>query len=1207
MRVIIQLRNEPLAVYLRRMFPAPRPLTTSQAEAVQNYANQLAAGRRQFLEKVRKQGIEIEISREFGYLLNGFALSIQMHDWHRLEKLPQVQAVSPDYEVQAALSDSVPLIGAPSVWTLTDGSGNPVTGHGVRVAIMDTGVDYTHPDLGGCLGASCKVIGGYDFVNNDADPMDDHGHGTHVAGIVAASGVVTGVAPGTRLLAYKVLNAYGSGWSSAIIDALELAADPDGNPATDDAAHVVNMSLGGPGNPDDPLSQAVDNAVGAGLVVAVAAGNSGPWYESLGSPGVARKALTVAASDKGDQLAWFSSRGPIHGFYDVLKPDITAPGVSISATVPISGELGSPDRYLFLSGTSMATPHVAGAAALIKQLHPDWTPEMIKSNLMNTAKDLGTGLYDQGAGRVRLAEAALAPLVAVPGSLGFGLPFLGGTTSARLTLINVSTATLTATASISTALRYDGGLTPLTTTVPVTYAQLSGNDFTISAGMTNAITVSLNIPNNAPEGYYAGMISLRGANYTLTVPFGFALLSKVTVHLLDEEGVEWLKPWDNFVVLVGVPEVDVIRSNGWDGQLPATFYVPSGAYNVHGYARWWINNFILGWSATQQKPLVLAATTTINRNATQHIYVSATTARRFTLDATTFAGDPLFVGQWRAGLRYQNAGKQYVTGLGIDSGAKDTDVLAPLPASFDFYISDTPDHLSFAFASMGYGYSPRYRHFRDLNSPRWYEGPNDQAGFNLAQNADEVHWFAWQYPRIDASTPVTFSYSRDQVSHYRVKYDFPGTMNNPWLGSGYSFASGGEVLFYLPTDFGGGIYPLSAGLERDIYVNGAFAYRYFADDIWNNQTTEMEFYRRDWTKAYTLTWDTNLQMVEGWDLQPLPPEDKTIRIGAGPLYPAVTFDNSPSTIRLIHPVFGSSQGNKVAWGSSPYLVVYRNGILAYSASLYEFWYSPSPLRQIPLYEAGNYRLRITSDHDGPISYNNLIEARFTLPAADMNPPRVTSLEMPQRFAPGQTITVTITVTDTESGVNSMQMRYSIDEGNHWSSLPLIQQGARYTAALNPGNALTVSLAYTATDNAGNYLAFTTLGAAIRETPITLTLEITPTVIPLTSTPFTLHFSGTLRNENGEALSQAALPIAIYLNDQFAGYVRDVARLEYGTFQTGTIGFDWSFIPTDFVSSIELAQLKFVYDMGTYARQERIFTVAVVKAKHVYLPVILRNH
>ncbi len=1199
-RVIAQLRDDPLAVYLRRSFAAPRRLSSAEAAAARQYASALAARRQQFLAQIRQQGIAYRVNREYGYLLDGVALAIKMRDWKRLENHPQVKSVLPDYQVRATLHDSVPLIGAPQVWAMTDANGKPVTGQGVRVAIIDTGVDYAHPDLGGCFGPACRVIGGYDFVNQDTDPMDDNGHGTHVAGIVAASGVITGVAPGAKLLAYKVLNAEGTGKDSDVIAALERAADPDGNPATDDGAHVINLSLGGDGNPDDPVCQAVDNAVDLGIVVVAAAGNSGPYFETLASPGVARKALTVAASDKQDQLAGFSSRGPVRGLESVVKPDIAAPGVSISSTVPIAGPLGSAERYRPLSGTSMATPHIAGAAALLRQLHPTWAPALVQANLMNTAKDLGKVVYEQGAGRVQVAQAAAAPLVAVPGSLGFGIPLITGTTALRLSLINISTTPLTATASISTFLWADAALSPLATPTPVNYAQLSDNNFSIAPGATAVITVSLNLPNDAAEGYYTGQVILRGADYTLTVPLAFTMLSRVTVHILDENGVELPKPQpedihtSGLAYLVRMPNADVKRFSGLANPPPSIFHVPAGTYNIHAYARFWINDAILGFAQAQPKPLILSGSVTVGRNAIQDVYLNAATARHFTLNAADFAGDSLYLARWRTGWRYQNGGTEYTTGLSVDyMGYTDAQLHAPLAPSYDLFISDSLDHTGFALAGDAYGYSPRYRHFRDLNSAKWYEDARNAAGFDLTQNADQVYWFAWQYPKIDATTPTTLRYTRDQVSQSHIRYDTPGTIDLSWLPFGTNFGSGGDALFYLPTDAFALAPVVSAGIERDIFAQGAFAYRYWTDHIVNNRFVEKEFYARAWTKTYTTTLAPDVALINGWDLQPLPIQNDAFNFGVGPLYPAVTFDNTAETIRLVHPVFGSSRGNKASWGDTPRLTVYLEGTRVYTATLVESWWSPSPMRQIRASGAGNYRAIITSTNTARISYTNTIEAGFALPATDPNPPHVTSLEMPQRFTSGASLPVAFTVTDPESGVRSVEMRHSADGGVSWIPLALTQTGARYSTTINSGNVDSVSLAFTATDHAGNYLAFTTLGAAVREIPTTLNLTVTPAVIPLTSAPVTLTLTGTLRKNDGQYLAQSALPIRIYLNDQFAGYVRDVARRADGTFAPGTIGFDWTFIPTDFVTRAGATQLRFVFDLGTYARQERVVSLQVV--------------
>ncbi|MBW2966490.1 S8 family serine peptidase [Candidatus Woesearchaeota archaeon] len=254
-----------------------------------------------------------------------------------------------------------------------------------------------------------KVIGGHDFVNNDNNPMDDHGHGTHCAATAAGNGTLKGVAPDAKIYAYKVLDSRGSGYWDWVIAGIERAVDPNQDKDFSDHVNIISMSLGGSGNPDDPVSQAVDTAVENGIVAVIAAGNSGPRERSIGSPGTARKAITVGASDKTDNIAYFSSRGPViwpNG--TIIKPDIVAPGVGICAAqwdAAWQARQCIDTEHVAISGTSMATPHVAGAAALLLQKNPDWTPDEIKMALRNTAIDIGKDINTQGYGRIDALNA----------------------------------------------------------------------------------------------------------------------------------------------------------------------------------------------------------------------------------------------------------------------------------------------------------------------------------------------------------------------------------------------------------------------------------------------------------------------------------------------------------------------------------------------------------------------------------------------------------------------------------------------------------------------------------------------------------------------------------------------------------------------------------------------------------------------------------
>ncbi|MEV6197909.1 S8 family serine peptidase [Streptomyces sp. NPDC051920] len=322
-----------------------------------------------------------------------------------------------DGKVKATLKDSTAQIGAATAW------GKGLDGKGVKVAVLDTGADLGHPDLAGRIGETRS------FVPGEA-VQDGHGHGTHTASTVGGSGAASdgaekGVAPGAGLLIGKVLADSGYGDESWIIAGMDWAADQ--------GAKVVSMSLGTstPSDGTDVISQAVNRLTDeSGALFVVAAGNSGA-EGTVGSPGAADKALTVAAVDSADKRASFSSQGPRVGDYG-LKPDISAPGVAVLAAK--AGGSAATGWYQTMSGTSMATPHVAGAAAILAQEHPDWKAQEIKDALMSTSKELPAyTTYQVGSGRADLAAATAASVTAT-GSVDFGIdawPHAGSGTVGR--------------------------------------------------------------------------------------------------------------------------------------------------------------------------------------------------------------------------------------------------------------------------------------------------------------------------------------------------------------------------------------------------------------------------------------------------------------------------------------------------------------------------------------------------------------------------------------------------------------------------------------------------------------------------------------------------------------------------------------------------------------------------------------------------------
>lgn len=293
-----------------------------------------------------------------------------------------------------------------------------ITGKGVTVAVIDTGI-YPHPDV------KNRIIEFVDFVNNKngvENAYDDNGHGTHCAGLVAgdgtkAQGNYKGPAFEANLIGIKVLDKQGSGSLSNIIKAIYWAIQNKDKYNI----KVLSMSLGASSvikEKDDLIAKAVEDATKAGLVVVIAAGNSGPLSETIGTPGISQYAITVGAYDdkntpslEDDTPAFFTSKGPTP-VDKYPKPDISSPGVEVvslrspNSTIDKEPVIKYGDYYWLLSGTSMATPIVAGVVALMLQANPNLTPQQVKDILKQTAIPVkGASYYSVGAGLVNPAEA----------------------------------------------------------------------------------------------------------------------------------------------------------------------------------------------------------------------------------------------------------------------------------------------------------------------------------------------------------------------------------------------------------------------------------------------------------------------------------------------------------------------------------------------------------------------------------------------------------------------------------------------------------------------------------------------------------------------------------------------------------------------------------------------------------------------------------
>jgi subtilisin family serine protease len=446
--VVVELKRPPLAVAMG-----------TRARRSPGYLRSLEAGQAELERRILEAVPSAQIRWRYRYVLDALAVVVPRAQLAKLAALPGVERVDPSVEYHASLDESVPLIKAPQLW----GPTRATAGQGIKIGIIDDGVDQAHPFFnpagfampagfpkGNTAFTTAKVIVArafpppgetWKYASRPFDPVNSD-HATHVAGIAAGDynttqrngRPVSGVAPRAYIGNYKVLTvptpAVGlNGNSPEIVKGIDAAVA--------DGMNVINLSLG-EAEVDldrDIVVKAIDAAADAGVVPAIAAGNdfSEFGYGSIGSPGDAPKAITAAAVTKSSVIADFSSAGP-SGIDLGFKPDVSAPGVNIYSSVPSGWDS--------FSGTSMASPHVAGGAALLLQRHPTWTPAEVKSALVLTGHPVysdSTHRHEvlptrEGGGLIDL-QAADTPLVfAARTDASFGFLHRGGSATLPVSL-----------------------------------------------------------------------------------------------------------------------------------------------------------------------------------------------------------------------------------------------------------------------------------------------------------------------------------------------------------------------------------------------------------------------------------------------------------------------------------------------------------------------------------------------------------------------------------------------------------------------------------------------------------------------------------------------------------------------------------------------------------------------------------------------------
>ncbi|RFU85008.1 peptidase [Streptomyces triticagri] len=448
-----------------------------------------------------------------------------------------------DGRVETNLDRSTKQVHAPEAWAAG------YDGKGTKVAVLDTGADAGHPDLDG------RITAEKNFTDSGGTE-DNQGHGTHTSSTVGGSGAASdgakkGVAPGTDLLNGKVLNDQGYGQDSWIIAGMEWAVEQQ--------ADVVSMSLGSPEPTDctDPMSAAAEQlAAESDTLFVVAAGNLGPSHNTVSSPGCTPGVLTVGAVDRDDTTAPFSSRGPAAGTH-TLKPEIAAPGVAISAAAAGGRDA---QAYQSMSGTSMAAPHVAGAAAILKQRHPDYSPRQLKAALVGSADaEVPGDVRETGGGRLDVAAATDATVLGAPAIQGgsFNWPQdPSDRTTVEVPYTNTGDKPVTLSLSVEDVTGNDGSR------VRSKPAKLGDRKVTVAPGGTVRVPLAVDPTarlERAQYGDITGRIRAKAKGVAVSTPFALYVQPETVtlrVKLVDRAGAP----------AAGASSLDVIGTDTAEGE-----------------------------------------------------------------------------------------------------------------------------------------------------------------------------------------------------------------------------------------------------------------------------------------------------------------------------------------------------------------------------------------------------------------------------------------------------------------------------------------------------------------------------------------------------------------------------------------------------------------------------------------------------------------
>lgn len=950
-----------------------------------------------------------------------------------LAKSQYVNYIWLDREFKICLDESVNIIKNVTEWTNIESAfGRQINGSGMKIAILDTGIDSGHPDFSFPNGTS-KIIAATSFTG---EPIGDgNGHGTHVASIAAgtgsaSSGQYTGVAPGATLFNVKVLNTEGKGLESWIVDGIQWAVD--------NGADILSMSFGTDiigGNGTDPVSTAVDWATQQGIVCIVAAGNYGSGMYTITNPGVTELAITVGASSKQGTIASFSSRGPTTDHR--IKPDVLAPGVSITAARAKDTYMGTPvsQYYTKASGTSMATPHVSGAAALLLDVHPTWSPSVIKMALANYAKNLGSNVLEQGSGRIDVSKSATAPLIS-NFSISFGRVHLNTVDEHLVIFQNLANETLHPSMNVTTLFIENGDLFDVT----------SLNTSTLNLMIDDSKGVKLRLETNSgmPSGYFEGSVNVTFGRGSIRIPFFFCILSLLKCEIVNEGG-------SKIKAAFVVSDLEGKTVGYATERSSAQFILMPGEYVIQAMN-------IYGLTATgnidESYAFLIHRKFSIGKDETKHMQLSLAAAYRLSVRTTDLKGMPLTLELKQLLTPFYHI--TYLSNIGT------------IPNQF-LYLTNISEYMN----------PPGFFGFMGISQEdaQWHE-------FGHLTSEVDVYYIGWDISEFGISNvPDWLNYTDAELATMDIEtlLPTPSRVTTIWFN---------QIAGLWQTGLWHG-YQTNPGIKWKIHIL-PYQFKSHPEAGW----AELE-----WSCIYALSTypDTSDEyFVIDRHFQPITKgEASSYYVGRTPLTPQHVHNSTPYYgDGLFIPHYPLRAGNNLFLDKSnpqatKSVEIFKDGVLVYNQT--KFW-AQEPISITDFLESygyGLYGFVIKTETSMNLSSQNYAkyEINYTDSFTDLLPPSILNLDSPPCFGSGEyTIRAKL---DDDHELENVSLFYSVD-GEIWTSARTEDLGnGTYSTGLNlaPVNQQ-ISIAVEAKDASGNGIWFSTKPATRRGhvTEISATLD-----------------------------------------------------------------------------------------------------------------------